>query len=84
MTGLTRHMLAAAHPMLRRLQRRVATNRQSDSENGRRDDQDKAARQRRDHDVKVMLCRGESTIRYKQGFPRNRRNDTKIKNSRLQ
>lgn len=51
MTGLPGHMFATAHSMLRRLRRRRGVNGHGDCENGQHDDQNKATRQRRDHEV---------------------------------
>jgi hypothetical protein len=44
MSRFALEMFATAHPMLRRLQWRIAANGQSDCENRQRDDQNKAAR----------------------------------------
>jgi len=52
MAALARHMCAAAHPMLPRLWH-FSADWQSHRKNRQSDDQDKAARQRRDHDVDV-------------------------------
>jgi len=52
MTALARHVCAAAHPMPRRL-RYFSTDWQSHGKNRQSNDQDKAARQRRDHNVEV-------------------------------
>jgi len=52
MTALARHMCAAAHPMLPRLWH-FSADWQSHRKNRQSNDQDKAARQRRDHDVEV-------------------------------
>jgi hypothetical protein len=52
MTTLAHHMSAAAHPMPWRLWY-FSADWQSHGKNRRNDDQDKAARQRRDHDVNV-------------------------------
>ena len=43
MTALTGGIFATAHPVWRRLHRRVAKNGQGDCENGQHNDQDKAA-----------------------------------------
>jgi len=43
MSRFALEMFATGHPMLRRLQWRIATNGQSDCENRQRDDQNKAA-----------------------------------------
>jgi len=52
MTALARHMRAAAHPMLPRLWH-FSADWQSDRKNRQSDDQEKAARQRRDHTPKL-------------------------------
>jgi hypothetical protein len=52
MTALGRHMCAAAHSMLPRL-RHFSADWQSHRKNRQSNDRDKAARQRRDHDVDV-------------------------------
>ncbi|PYK62120.1 MAG: hypothetical protein DME43_00985 [Verrucomicrobia bacterium] len=52
MTALGRHMCAAAHPMPRRLWH-FGAGWQSHGKNRQSNDRDKAARQRRDHDVEV-------------------------------
>jgi hypothetical protein len=52
MAALARHMCAAAHPMLPRLWH-FSADWQSHCKNRQSDDQDKATRQRRDHDVEV-------------------------------
>jgi len=52
MTALARHVCAAAHPMPWRLWHFTA-DWQSHCKNRQSNDQDKAARQRRDHDVEV-------------------------------
>jgi len=52
MTALARHMCAAAHPMPRRLWD-FSADWQSHGKNRQSNDQDKAAQQRRDHDVDV-------------------------------
>jgi len=52
MTALARHMCAAAHPMLPRLWH-FSADWQSHRKNRQSNDQDKAARQRRDHTPKL-------------------------------
>jgi len=52
MAALARHMCAAAHPMLPRLWH-FSADWQSHRKNRQSNDQDKAAQQRRDHDVDV-------------------------------
>jgi hypothetical protein len=62
MSRFALEMFATAHPMLRRLQWRIATNGQSDCENRQRDYQNKAARQRRGHDVEANTSRKRSNV----------------------
>jgi len=52
MTTLARHVCAAAHPLAWRL-RHFSADGQGHGKNRRNDDQDKGARQRRDHDAEV-------------------------------
>jgi len=52
MTALARQMCAAAHPMLPRLWH-LSADGQSHRKNRQSNDQGKAARQRRDHDIDV-------------------------------
>jgi hypothetical protein len=52
MAALARHMCAAAHPMVPRLWH-FSADWQSHRKNRQSNDQDKAAQQRRDHDVDV-------------------------------
>jgi hypothetical protein len=52
MAALARHMCAAAHPVLPRLWH-FSADWQSHRKNRQSNDQDKAAQQRRDHDVDV-------------------------------